>query len=317
MRLTVNPPDLREKPRRSVISNAKRQLFRSSYYRFGSSGLGDQRPLTGSEASLTAFRQRIRRQEGRFVTRMCISQLCGHTLTHAFFRRMVMIRFNRNFTAEEMDMHLPAKLSAELAGIFAVAVQGLKSLRERGRFAVPASSQAAADQYREDSDYLQMFVEEALVRCVEKGMRPAALYKLYTSWASAYGIKVGNNIVLGKRLQQMGFEKTRSNGKDYWCVKMTPAGGAGKRSLPSGLRVLLILPPRRLRKGLQMMRSGMIRSGSPRKRSSPKGSPPCFGGLFLAWKACFYRYLISIKYSSEAHVLRACKSSGGCFEIVF
>ena len=145
-------------------------------------------------------------------------------VTHAFFRRLVMIRFNRNFTADEMDMHLPAKLSAELAGIFAMAVQGLKSLRERGRFAVPASSQAAADQYREDSDYIQMFAEEALVRCGEKGMRPAALYKLYTSWTSAYGIKVDNNIVLGKRLRQLGFEKTRSNGKDYWCVKMTPAG---------------------------------------------------------------------------------------------
>ena len=145
-------------------------------------------------------------------------------VTHAFFRRLVMIRFNRNFTADEMDMHLPAKLSAELAGIFATAVQGLKSLRERGQFVVPASSKAASDQYREDSDQIKMFAEEALVRCTEKGMQPAALYKLYTSWTSAYGVKADNNIVLGKRLKQMGFEKTRSNGKDYWCAKMSPAG---------------------------------------------------------------------------------------------
>ena len=82
-------------------------------------------------------------------------------VTHAFFRRLVMIRFNRNFTADEMDMHLPAKLSAELAGIFAVAVRGLRSLRERGRFVVPASSKAAAEQYREDSDLIKMFAEEA------------------------------------------------------------------------------------------------------------------------------------------------------------
>ncbi len=145
-------------------------------------------------------------------------------VTHAFFRRLVMIRFNRNFTAEEMDMHLPAKLSAELVGIFAMAVEGLKSLRNRGHFVVPASSKAASDQYREDSDQIKMFAEDALVRCTEKGMQPAALYKLYTSWASAYGVKADNNIVLGKRLKQMGFEKTRSNGKDYWCAKMSPAG---------------------------------------------------------------------------------------------
>ncbi len=145
-------------------------------------------------------------------------------VTHAFFRRLVMIRFNRNFTADEMDMQLPAKLSAELSGIFAMAVQGLKSLRERGQFVVPASSKEASDQYREDSDQIKMFAEEALVRCTEKGMQPAALYKLYTCWTSAYGVKADNNIVLGKRLKQMGFEKTRSNGKDYWCAKMSPAG---------------------------------------------------------------------------------------------
>jgi len=145
-------------------------------------------------------------------------------VTHAFFRRLVMIRFNRNFSAEEMDMHLPAKLSAELAGIFAVAVRGLRSLRERGQFVIPPSSKTASDQYREDSDQIKMFAEEALVRCTEKGMQPAALYRLYTSWTSAYGVKPDNNIVLGKRLKQMGFEKTRSNGKDFWCVKMSPGG---------------------------------------------------------------------------------------------
>ena len=163
-------------------------------------------------------------------------------VTHAFFRRLVMIRFNRNFTAEEMDMHLPAKLSAELAGIFAVAVRGLRSLRERGHFVVPASSKAASEQYREDSDLIKMFAEEALVRCTEKGMQPAALYKLYTSWASSYGVKADNNIVLGKRLKQMGFEKTRSNGKDYWCVKMSPAGEEilNKRSA----RVVDLAPPK-------------------------------------------------------------------------
>ena len=61
-------------------------------------------------------------------------------VTHAFFRRLVMIRFNRCFTAEEMDMNLPAKLAAELSGIYAMAVAGLRSLRERGRFVVPQSS---------------------------------------------------------------------------------------------------------------------------------------------------------------------------------
>ena len=147
-------------------------------------------------------------------------------VTHAFFRRLVMIRFNRNFTAEEMDMQLPAKLSAEMAGIFAIAIQGLKSLRERRQFEIPSSSKAAADQYRDDSDLIKMFAEEALVRSTENRMQPTALYKLYATWTRAHGFHTENNIVLGKRLRQMGFDKWRSNGKDYWYVKLTAAGEA-------------------------------------------------------------------------------------------
>jgi len=147
-------------------------------------------------------------------------------VTHAFFRRLVMLRFNRNFKAEEMDMNLPAKLKTELAGIFAMAVSGLQALRNRGSFIVPKSSEDAASQYREDSDFFKLFADETLLRAggEHEGMRPVAVYKLYSSWCQAHGIKKETNISLGKYLRRLGFDKTRSNGKDYWCVKMSQAG---------------------------------------------------------------------------------------------
>lgn len=147
-------------------------------------------------------------------------------VTHAFFRRLVMLRFNRNFTTDEMDMNLPAKLKGELSGIFTMAVTGLRSLRERGRFVVPTSSDDAADEYRENSDSIKLFAADALQRTGSgtKGMRPVSLYSLYLKWCRAFGFKAENNITLGKRLKRLGFEKTRSNGKDYWCVDMTLAG---------------------------------------------------------------------------------------------
>ena len=137
-----------------------------------------------------------------------------------------MLRFNRNFTADEMDMNLTDKLKGELSGIFTMAVSGLRTLRGRGRFIVPTSSDDAANEYREDSDVIKLFSEEALLPTGEKnkGMRPAALYELYLRWCRSHGVKADNNINLGKRLKRLGFDKTRSNGKDYWCVNMTLAG---------------------------------------------------------------------------------------------
>jgi putative DNA primase/helicase len=146
-------------------------------------------------------------------------------VTNAFFRRLVLLRFNRDFTADgEIDMQLSAKLKGELSGIFAMAVDGLRTLRKRGKFVVPKSSEDAASIYREDSDPIKLFTDEALERTNCDGMRPGALYKLYTSWCRAYGHKPTNNITLGKSLRKIGIEKQRSNGKDYWWVKMTPAG---------------------------------------------------------------------------------------------
>ena len=145
-------------------------------------------------------------------------------VTHAFFRRLVMLRFNRNFTANEMDMNLPAKLKAELSGIFTMAVTGLRTLRQRGQFVVPASSLLASHEYRENSDVVKLFTEEALQSTEDKGMRPSALYELYLKWCKSHGAKAENNINLGKQLKRLGFNKARSNGKDYWCVNLTLAG---------------------------------------------------------------------------------------------
>ena len=147
-----------------------------------------------------------------------------HDVTHAFFRRLVMLKFNRNFTADEMDLELSSKLKAELSGIFAMAVSGLRSLQSRGHFIVPSSSELASEQYREDSDTIKMFADDALLPDnTNKGVRPASLYDLYRKYCNTFGFKAGNNIVLGKRLKQLGFTKKRSNGKDYWCVMMTDA----------------------------------------------------------------------------------------------
>jgi putative DNA primase/helicase len=150
-------------------------------------------------------------------------------VTHAFFRRLVMIKFNRNFTAEEMDMNLSATLKTELAGIFAMIVKGLRTLQDRGNFVVPKSSVIASEEYLEDSDTITKFADESLRHAEgeNKGIRPVNLYFLYNNWCTAHGItgkEKASNIVLGKKLTKLGFHKKRSNGFDYWLVQTSTGG---------------------------------------------------------------------------------------------
>lgn len=150
-------------------------------------------------------------------------------VTHAFFRRLVMIKFNRNFTAEEMDMNLLGTLKTELAGIFAMIVKGLRNLQDRGNFVIPESSVLASKEYLEDSDTITKFAEESLMHAEaeNKGIRPVNLYFLYSNWCTAHGItgkEKASNIVLGKTLTKLGFRKKRSNGFDYWRVQTSTGG---------------------------------------------------------------------------------------------
>jgi phage/plasmid-associated DNA primase len=82
----------------------------------------------------------------------------------------------------------------------------------------------ASDEYRKNSDVVKLFADDALQPTEDKGMRPAAVYELYLKWCKSHGAKAENNINLGKQLKRLGFNKARSNGKDYWCVNVTLAG---------------------------------------------------------------------------------------------
>ena len=148
-------------------------------------------------------------------------------LSEGFFRRAIILNFNRRFGDDERDPSLEKTLVTELPGILAWAVEGLKTLRERGGFNVPQSSAAALGQYRGESDTERMFVDECLVISVDDRARlsPAEIYGCYVVWCRRSGYRPKNIVNLGKRLAEFGIVKSRSGGKDYWGV--TTASGCG------------------------------------------------------------------------------------------
>ncbi|MBW8067919.1 MAG: hypothetical protein GJU73_10830 [Ferrovum sp.] len=141
-------------------------------------------------------------------------------LSEGFFRRAIILGFNRQFSETEQDHALEAKLDAELPGILVWALNGLKSLRNRGRLGIPPSSVATLNQYRHESDTEKMFIEECLLISTDNSGRtsPSELYEIYTAWCRSNGYMARNKVNFGKRLAELGIEKHRSGGKDYWCV---------------------------------------------------------------------------------------------------
>lgn len=92
--------------------------------------------------------------------------------------RFVILRTARSFIGQE-DHQLEHKLVAELPGILAWALQGLRRLRERGRFLQPADGAAALRLMEDLASPIAAFLRE---RCVVEPGAQVPIRSLYDEW---------------------------------------------------------------------------------------------------------------------------------------
>lgn len=135
-----------------------------------------------------------------------------------FFRRAMILRFNRQFLGTEQDIHREAKLMAELPGILNWAVAGLQNLFQRDRFVQPASSSLEVDQYRVHSDPVRQFADDFLTPTEDRRLMvsSSSLYSQYKEWSETNGYKMLAINQFSERLVGVGFEKGRDKQERYW-----------------------------------------------------------------------------------------------------
>jgi len=145
-------------------------------------------------------------------------------LTHGFFRRTIILTFNRKFTDTEQNPNLVKELREELPGILVWAIAGLRQLRQRGYFTIPESSNAALEQYRAEANPVKLFADECLVASPTGRAQAKDLLAVHREWCSQYGFNCRNVSTFGRALGELGLEQIKSNGTRYWKVALTSAG---------------------------------------------------------------------------------------------
>jgi putative DNA primase/helicase len=81
--------------------------------------------------------------------------------TNAYFRRFLIIPFDVTIPPEEQDKNLHTKIiDKELSGVFNWVLQGLNRLLEQRRFSDCSAAQQAVEQYKIESNSVQMFLSE-------------------------------------------------------------------------------------------------------------------------------------------------------------
>lgn len=114
--------------------------------------------------------------------------------------RWVPIVFDRSFLGSE-DPQLFSRLSGELPGIAAWAVNGLLRLAQRGRFELPQSSRDQLDVLLSDGGSVQDFVNEVLQIGEQFRCNDVALWDAYRQWAVSTGHEIGKRRHVLKALE--------------------------------------------------------------------------------------------------------------------
>lgn len=102
----------------------------------------------------------------------------------AWFDRWIVLPFDRRISEENIDPNLGRTLTtpAELSGILALAVDGLRRVTERGRYAQVESVARAGGEYRDRLDTVRGFVADACVLRPDAWTPRPTLYRSYKQW---------------------------------------------------------------------------------------------------------------------------------------
>jgi putative DNA primase/helicase len=143
--------------------------------------------------------------------------------SEAWFDRWLVIPMERRITDDEA-VPLPkmvARLTTpdQLEGLLVAAVNGLRRLADRGRFAIPASVTTAGDHYRDRLDTVRAFItEECIVDPDTRAPRPQ-LYRHYRTWVQEGGRLPVSAATFNEHLtRSLGpkIDQTASHGTRYW-----------------------------------------------------------------------------------------------------
>ena len=134
---------------------------------------------------------------------------------NGLFRRVKVIKFP-NLAADKRDPTIKEKIKTEGAGILNWALEGLRRLRARGRFEVPASVQGATDRFQETNDIPAVFLADCCIIGAQYKIKSSVLYEKYGAWCLANGHKPKSSTAIVDDWERLGFERKKFPAGMFW-----------------------------------------------------------------------------------------------------
>jgi putative DNA primase/helicase len=134
---------------------------------------------------------------------------------YGIWRRIKLIPFTTRIAEDKQDKNLEEKLKAEASGILNWILEGTAQWQKEGLKA-PAEIINATDDYRSEMDVIGNFVKECCEEKYGTKIRVRELFKAYQDWCNQNNEHACSERFLSLRLQEIGFQRTRTAEARYW-----------------------------------------------------------------------------------------------------
>jgi len=133
--------------------------------------------------------------------------------TNAYFRRFLIVPFDVTIPEHEQDKNLHAKIiEKELSGVFNWVLDGLGRLLKQKKFSDCKAAQQAVEQYKIESDSVQMFLNENEYKVSATNEIPLKdMFSEYRNYCLESGFKACSLRTFADRLRNSGYQIDRKN----------------------------------------------------------------------------------------------------------
>jgi putative DNA primase/helicase len=159
-----------------------------------------------------------------FTCYVLIVALCNHwpttsDLSHGMRKRVYIFPFRRKFViGKDADVELFPRIWAnEMSGVLNRALEGLRLLRQRGKFDEPQTCLDAKAEWLIEANHVRAFYEGEFYPQEGSRLPAKGTFKHYKEWARAHGF---DNTVSCKKLfndlRGFGLREVKLNGYPHW-----------------------------------------------------------------------------------------------------
>lgn len=135
---------------------------------------------------------------------------------HAIWRRIRLIPFTITIPKEKQDKDLWEKLDAEVEGILMWCVRGLLEWMKRGLDA-PKGILLATEQYREEMDVMQEFINDELETCIGNWELHSDIYARYAELTQKANERLISSRAFIQKMREKGYKDARKTANQlYW-----------------------------------------------------------------------------------------------------